>query len=146
MENRFKVNLPKVRVRVETLTRVRVVSAVSLQFRKGSAKLGVSPGRLVGGKSDFLSHNRNHGTCMPGLIAQFSKCDFWNLGEIWDRNRYSKKLWSKQFSSKKIRNCWSKFCLDQKLPFLFLKKCSLKKLMKIQNFEISKMFRKCLKF
>ena len=22
----------------------------------------------------------------PGLIAQFSKCDFWNLEKIWDRN------------------------------------------------------------
>ena len=22
----------------------------------------------------------------PGLITQFSKCDFWNLWEIWDRN------------------------------------------------------------
>ena len=31
----------------------------------------------------------------PGLIAQFSKCDFWNLEKIWDRN-----MWSKIFSSK----------------------------------------------
>ena len=26
------------------------------------------------------------GTSMSGLIAQFSKYDFWNLWEIWDRN------------------------------------------------------------
>ena len=38
MENRFKVNLPKVRVRVETVSRVRVVSAVSLQFRRAEAR------------------------------------------------------------------------------------------------------------
>ena len=31
----------------------------------------------------------------PGPIAQFSKCDFWNLEKIWDRN-----MWSKIFSSK----------------------------------------------
>ena len=24
------------------------------------------------------------------MPARFSKCDFWNLGEIWDRNRYPK--------------------------------------------------------
>ena len=30
----------------------------------------------------------------PGLIAQFSKCDFWNLGDFLNRN-----MWSKFFSS-----------------------------------------------
>ena len=25
----------------------------------------------------------------PGLIAQFSKCDFWNLGDFWNRNMWS---------------------------------------------------------
>ena len=36
-------------------------------------------------------------------IARCSKYDFWNLWEIWDRNRYSKKFWSTKQSSKKIR-------------------------------------------
>ena len=37
------------------------------------------------------------------IIARCSKCDFWNLWKIWDRNRYSKKIWSKNCSSKKNR-------------------------------------------
>ena len=34
----------------------------------------------------------------PGLIAQFSKCDFWNLEKIWDRNN----LCGRKFSRRKI--------------------------------------------
>ena len=28
----------------------------------------------------------------PGLIAQFSKCDFWNLGDFLNQNMWSKKF------------------------------------------------------
>ena len=37
------------------------------------------------------------------MIARCSKCDFWNLRQIWDRNRYSKNFWSNKISSKKNR-------------------------------------------
>ena len=33
----------------------------------------------------------------PHSIAYFSKCDFWNLGDFWNRNMWSKKLSSKTF-------------------------------------------------
>ena len=36
------------------------------------------------------------------MNARCSKYDFWNLGEIWDRNRWPKKCWAKNVSSKKI--------------------------------------------
>ena len=38
----------------------------------------------------------------PGLIAQFSKCDFWNLGDFLNRNMWSKKNRRKKNWSKKI--------------------------------------------
>ena len=36
-------------------------------------------------------------------IARCSKCDFRNLGTIWDRSRWPKKCWSKKKSSKKSK-------------------------------------------
>ena len=38
----------------------------------------------------------------PGLIAQFSKYDFWNLWDIWDRNIFFWKCHKVFWSSKKI--------------------------------------------
>ena len=40
----------------------------------------------------------------PGLIVQFSKCDFWNLGDFLNRNMWSKTFWSKKIDRKKFRN------------------------------------------
>ena len=41
---------------------------------------------------DFLPRSTHFseitGTCVPGLLARFSNCDFWNLGEILDRYRW----------------------------------------------------------
>ena len=71
------------------------------------------------------------------MIARFSKCDFWNLWKIWDRNRYSKKNWSKTFSSKKIRKLLVEKIFGTTIFRFFVEKKSLKKSMKIQNFEIS---------
>ena len=45
---------------------------------------------------------------MPGLIAQFSKRDFWNLGIFLDRNRWTKKFRRKCF----IEKNWSKKKVD----------------------------------
>ena len=44
---------------------------------------------------------------VPRLIVQFSKCDFWNLGDFLNRNMWSKKnssknLWPKKKSIEKI--------------------------------------------
>ena len=40
----------------------------------------------------------------PGLIPQFSKCVFSNLGNFWNQN-----MWSRFFRRKKwSQNCWSK--------------------------------------
>ena len=45
----------------------------------------------------------------PGIITQFSKYDFWNLGDFGDRN-----MWSKMFSSKKF---WSEIFSIEKIFF-----------------------------
>ena len=48
------------------------------------------------------------------MVARCSKCDFWNLWKFWDRNRYSKKNWSKKILvEKKIKN-FCKFAEDSK--------------------------------
>ena len=72
------------------------------------------------------------------MVARCSKCDFWNLWKIWDRNRYSEIFWSKHFSSKKIRKLLVEFFLGPTKFDFWSKFFSLKKSMKIQNFEISK--------
>ena len=67
--------------------------------------------QIVQKNDSFLEENRK---VVLKLIARFSKCDFWNLWKIWDRNRCSKKLVencfvekkSKKFSGKKSR--WKK--------------------------------------
>ena len=71
------------------------------------------------------------------IIARCSKYDFWNLGEIWDRNRWPKHFRAKKFRQKKSENCLVENCLDQTFSIFLSKKISLKKSMKIQNFEIS---------
>ena len=55
------------------------------------------------------------------LTACFSKWDVWNLGEIWDRNRWCKKVCRKTFRRKQIirkkseKNVWSKkYIFDRK--------------------------------
>ena len=58
----------------------------------------------------------------PGLIAQFSKCDFWNLGVFLNRN-----MWSRFFSSKKNdRKCFrsknSKYIFRDQKKRIFLGK------------------------
>ena len=76
------------------------------------------------------------------MPARFSKRDFWNLGEIWDRDRWTNTFLSKTISSKKNpKTFWSNFFWT--IFFYFWSKTfSLKKSMKIQNFEISKIFQK----
>ena len=56
-------------------------------------------------------------------IARCSKCDFWNLWKIWDRNRYSKKkLVEKFFVEKKSENFWSKKISSKKIRKLLVEK------------------------
>ena len=57
------------------------------------------------------------------MIARCSKCDFWNLWKIWDRNRYSKKIGRQNFRRKKIRkNFGRKKFRDQKSKHLWSQK------------------------
>ena len=49
-----------------------------------------------------------------GFIAEFYKCDFWNLWKIWDRYRWTKNILSKTFSSKKM-------LVERKVDFFFEK-------------------------
>ena len=76
------------------------------------------------------------------MIARCSKYDFWNLGTIWDRNGYSKKIWSIIFSSKKIRKRLVEFFWGTKKIRFLPEKFSMKKSMKIRNFENLILFRK----
>ena len=71
------------------------------------------------------------------IIARCSKYDFWNLGKFWDRNRWPKKIWAKKNRRKKSENFLVENFLGPKNFDFWSKKCSLKKSMKIQNFEIS---------
>ena len=75
----------------------------------------------------------------PGLVAQFSKCAFWNLGNFWDRN-----MWSKKFSSKTF---WSKnFSIEKrKIFFRYQKKSGGKSMKKSMKIKISKFREKKLK-
>ena len=78
----------------------------------------------------------------PGLITQFSKCDFWNLGDFLNRNMWSKKIHRKNFDRKNFRSKNEKYFSRSKKN----RKKSMKKSMKIQNFEISKKKSKKSKF
>ena len=49
------------------------------------------------------------------MVARCSKCDFRNLGIIWDRNRWSEIFCRTIFRRKKSENFWSKFFWDQKI-------------------------------
>ena len=42
------------------------------------------------------------------MVARCSKCDFWNLGIIWHRNMWTKKIGRKFFVEKKSEHFWSK--------------------------------------
>ena len=60
------------------------------------------------------------------MVARCSKCDFRNLGIIWDRNRWPENVLSEKFSSKKIvgnfeilknfRICFRK-CFESSMTF-----------------------------
>ena len=50
----------------------------------------------------------------PGLIAQFSKCDFLNLWDFLSRNMWSKFFSSTNFWSKKISTENRKICFETK--------------------------------
>ena len=69
-------------------------------LHRGSTKL-VPPGWQYWGKK--LNFFFVRAVRIFRTIARCSKYDFWNLWEIWDRNRYTENFWSKIFWSKKIR-------------------------------------------
>ena len=56
------------------------------------------------------------------FLLQFSKCDFWNLGEIWDRNRYSKKKMIDFFRRKKSEHFLVENFLGPKIFDFFVEK------------------------
>ena len=93
----------------------------------------VAPGRGLAANSGKKIHFCPDSLGQPFRIflmpARFSKRDFWNLGEIWDRNMWTKIFLSTKFSSKK-----SEHFLTKNFRFL-IDIFSLKKSMKIQNFE-----------
>ena len=62
----------------------------------------------------YLGKNREQGLDGgQGLIAQFSKCDFWNLGDFLNQNMWSKFFSSIFFSSKIFQNFdFQKFSID----------------------------------
>ena len=94
----------------------------------------------------------------PGLIAQFSKCDFWNLEKISDRNMWSnffssiffdrkkfdrKNIFQKQYffdEKKSIEHFWKskfwKFLKKQKIDEIFERKNRNFKIFKIVIFKI----------
>ena len=74
------------------------------------------------------------------MPARFSKRDFWNLGEIWDRNMWTKIFLSTKFPSKKSENFLVENFSGPKIFDFWSKNCSLKKSMQIQNFEMLKNF------
>ena len=79
------------------------------------------------------------------MVARCSKYDFWNLWEIWDRNRWSKKFWAKKKSSKKIRKLFGRKNFGtKKFRFFYRKKIVVKidENSKFWNFDFfSKFFR-----
>ena len=72
------------------------------------------------------------------MVARCSKCDFRNLGIIWDRNRWSEKKLSENFSSKKIRKLLVENFLGPKIFDFCRKKKIVEKInenSKFWNFE-----------
>ena len=74
----------------------------------------------------------------PGLIAQFSKCDFWNLGNFLNRNMWSIFFRRKYFDRNNFDQKTKIIFRDQKIFDFF----SMNKSLKIENFEILEKVRK----
>ena len=93
------------------------------------------------------------------MVARCSKCDFQNLGIIWDRNRWSEIFVSENVSSeksecfflsenfsskKKSENFWSNFFWDQKIS-IFVRKKFVEKVNENSKFWNFDFFRKIFK-
>ena len=72
------------------------------------------------------------------MIARCSKCDFWNLWKIWDRNMYSEKCWSKKKFVEKNRKLLVEKTFGTKKNRFFRETFFVEKInenSKFQNFE-----------
>ena len=75
------------------------------------------------------------GFCMPGLIAQFSKCDFWIPGEILDFKIF---FWKKIFFFEIQKKSWKFLKKTKSIFFWIFWNFENFKILNFGNFEILK--------